>query len=53
MNYKNALLPLCLLTTGALATSNYASLELMHLAPTITDSTCLTKYYRFYVVERF
>ncbi|WP_372871638.1 energy transducer TonB [Shewanella sp.] len=41
MNYKNALLPLCFLSTGALAASNYASVELTHLEPTKTESTWL------------
>ena len=33
MNYKNALLPLCFLSTGTLAASNYASVELEHYTP--------------------
>ncbi|WP_088329418.1 energy transducer TonB [Lacimicrobium sp. SS2-24] len=41
MNYKKALLPLCFLSTGALAANNYASVELTHLQPTKTDSTWL------------
>ena len=41
MNYKNALLPLCFLSTGALAATNYASVELTHLEPTKTESTWL------------
>ena len=41
MNYKNTFLPLCFLSTGALAASNYASVELTHLEPTKTESTWL------------
>jgi hypothetical protein len=41
MNYKNLLFTICFLSTGTLAASNYASVELTYLEPTKTESTWL------------
>ena len=41
MNYKTILLPLCFLSTGALAAKHYGTVELTHLKPTKSQSTWL------------
>lgn len=41
MNYKNLLFVIYFLSTGTLAAVNYASVELTHLKPTITETTWL------------
>lgn len=41
MNYKNLFFIIYFLSTGAIAASNYASVELTHLEPTQVESTWL------------
>ncbi|WP_218312323.1 energy transducer TonB [Alteromonas antoniana] len=41
MSYRNTILSLCLLSTGALAGDNYASVELTLLEPAHSESTWL------------
>ena len=41
MNYKNLLFVIYFLSTGTLAAVNYASVELTHLKPTVTETTWL------------